>query len=124
MLRKIRIKAGDVEVSAELNGTSTAHAIWDALPINGRVNRWGDEIYFQIPVSMNLEQGQDLVEVGDLGYWPGGKAFCIFFGPTPMSTQDQPVPASPCTVFGRITGDAIVLRKVPSGSEISVQNMR
>jgi len=121
MEKRIRIKVGQVEVIAELNDTDTAQAIWEVLPIKGRANLWGDEIYFSIPVSIELETGQELVNVGDLGYWPPGKGFCIFFGPTPMSEGDQPRPASPVTVFGRVIGDATVFRQVASGAEITIE---
>ena len=121
MEKRIRIKAGTVEAVAELNDTDTAQAIWEALPIKGRANLWGDEIYFSIPVSVELEAGQELVNVGDLGYWPPGKGFCIFFGPTPMSEGEQPRPASPVTVFGQVIGNAGVFKEVASGAEITIE---
>ena len=121
MEKRIRIKAGTVEVVAELNDTDTAQAIWEALPIKGRANLWGDEIYFSIPVSVELEAGQELVNVGDLGYWPPGKGFCIFFGPTPMSEGEQPRPASPVTVFGQVIGNASVFKQVASGTEVTIE---
>ncbi len=121
MEKRIRIKAGTVEAVAELNDTDTAQAIWEALPIKGHANLWGDEIYFSIPVSVELEAGQELVNVGDLGYWPPGKGFCIFFGPTPMSEGEQPRPASPVTVFGKVIGDATVFKPVTSGAEIIIE---
>ena len=121
MEMRIRIKAGQLEVVAELNDTDTAQAIWEALPIKGRANLWGDEIYFSIPVSVELEAGQELVDVGDLGYWPPGKGFCIFFGPTPMSEGEQPRPASPVTVFGKVIGEATVFKSVASGTEITIE---
>jgi hypothetical protein len=121
MEKRIRIKAGTVEAVAELNDTDTAQAIWEALPIKGRANLWGDEIYFSIPVSVELEAGQELVNVGDLGYWPPGKGFCIFFGPTPMSEGEQPRPASPVTVFGQVIGNAGVFKQVASGAEITIE---
>jgi len=121
MEMRIRIKAGQLEVVAELNDTDTAQAIWEALPIKGRANLWGDEIYFSIPVSVELEAGQELVDVGDLGYWPPGKGFCIFFGPTPMSEGEQPRPASPVTVFGKVIGEATVFKSVASGAEITIE---
>lgn len=121
MEKKIRIKSGQVEVVAELNDTNAAQAIWDALPIKGRANLWGDEIYFSIPVSIELEDGQELVNVGDLGYWPPGRGFCIFFGPTPMSEGEQPRPASPVTVFGKVIGNATVFKRVTSGAEITIE---
>ena len=121
MGKKIKIKAGDVEVTAELNETNTARAIWEALPIKGRANCWGDEIYFSIPVSLEEEDAQGVVGMGDLGYWPPGTAFCLFFGPTPMSRGQEIVPASPVNVFGRIIGDPTVLKQVASGAEINIE---
>jgi hypothetical protein len=84
---------------------------------------WGDEIYFRIPEELDLalEDGQDVVEVGDLGYWPVGNAFCIFFGPTPASTDGRPKPASSVTVFGKILGDASELRGVRVGEIVLVE---
>jgi len=121
MERTIKIKAGDIEVAAELNSTKTAQAIWEALPIKGQANRWGDEIYFSIPLKLEEENAQELVGVGDLGYWPPGAALCLFFGPTPMSKGEEIRPASPVNVFGRIIGDASVLRQVASGTEITIE---
>jgi len=120
MGRKIRIKAGSILVTAELNETSTAEAVWQALPIKGKANRWGEEIYFSIPVSLEEENAREVVSAGDLGYWPPGTAFCIFFGPTPMSRGQEIRPASPVNVFGKIIGDAKVLRRVTSGTEITI----
>jgi len=122
MGRRIRITAGKVEAEAELNDTRTAQAIWEALPIKGRVNLWGDEIYFSITLKLKLEAGQRLVSVGDLGYWPDGNAFCIFFGPTPVSQGDEIRPASPVTVFGKVIGDAAVFKNVAAGTEITIKS--
>jgi hypothetical protein len=122
MRKKIRIIAGAIEAAAELNNTKTAQAIWEALPIKGRANLWGDEIYFSIPLSLELEAGQELVSIGDLGYWPEGNAFCIFFGPTPVSQGDEIRPASAVTIFGKVIGDAAVFKKVASGTKIVATN--
>ncbi len=120
-MRKIRIKVGDVTVTAALNDTKTAEAIWSALPIQERGNTWGDEIYFSIPVQLETERGQDVVQLGDLGYWAPGTAFCIFFGPTPVSRGDEIRPASEVTVFGKIDGDPTVFRRVASGSGVTIE---
>ena len=117
----IQIKVDDVEVEANLNSSETAKAIWDALPIVTEVNTWGDEIYFAIPVKLGLEKGQEVVELGDLAYWPPGSAFCIFFGTTPMSQGMEIRPASEVTVFGKVVGDANILKKVHSGAQIVIE---
>ena len=120
MGKRISIKAGKIEVTAELNDTKTAQAIWDALPIKSRGNRWGDEIYFSIPLKLEAENAQEVVTAGDLGYWPPGNAFCIFFGPTPMSQGEEIRPASAVNVFGKVSGDATVFKQVASGTELTI----
>jgi hypothetical protein len=121
MVKRICIKLGLIEAVAELNNTRTAQAIWEALPIKARANLWGEEVYFSIPVSLELEAGQELVSAGDLGYWPEGNAFCIFLGPTPISRGGEIRPASAVTVFGRITGEATIFKQVASGTEITIE---
>ncbi len=116
--RIIRVRAGSVEATAELGTTRTADAIWEALPIEGRANRWGDEIYFRIGLGLPEEDAREVVEVGDLGYWPPGQAFCLFFGPTPASQGAEPRAASPVNVFGHIEGDATRFRGVRDGARV------
>lgn len=120
-MRRILISAGEVQVTAELDDSRSADAIWGALPLSVAGNTWGDEIYFAIPVNLKAENPQAVVASGDLGYWPAGHAFCIFFGPTPVSRGDEIRPASPVNVFGRIVGDATVLRKVQDGATVTVE---
>lgn len=121
MEHRITIVAGSVTMDAELNDAPTAQRIWESLPITGRAMVWGDEIYFEIPVV--VEQAPDAradVEVGELGYWPVGRAFCIFFGPTPVSAGDQPRAASPVNILGRVLGDATVFRQVSAGATVTL----
>ena len=123
MAKRIHIRCGDVESSATLNDSRTAQAIWDALPIEGSANVWGDEIYFRIPVSLAEDDAQDVVELGDLGYWPPGSAFCIFYGPTPMSRGSEIRPASPVNVFGRVEGDPLAFKNVSGGTSILIERL-
>jgi hypothetical protein len=124
MRMKIKIFIKSVgEISAEILESlnpKTAKAIIEALPIKGRGNRWGDEIYFSIGVSIAGENSRQAVEQGDLAYWPPGEALCIFFGPTPASIGSEPRAASPVNVFGKILGDSSVFRKVRSGEEVTI----
>lgn len=119
--KKITITVGDIKASAELIDSKTAQKIWEALPITGSANTWGDEIYFSIPVKVGLENAKAVVLEGDLGYWPPGNAFCIFFGPTPASHGEEIKPASPVNVFGKIIGDPQVFKKVRSGAKIIIE---
>ncbi|MBC7222798.1 MAG: hypothetical protein H5T59_00725 [Anaerolineae bacterium] len=121
-MRRIRIRSGKVGATAVLDDSPTSQAIWDALPIEGRANTWGEEIYFTIPVSLELaDDARDEVEVGELGYWPPGRAFCIFFGRTPASRGDEPRAASPVNVFGRVEGNVKVFKKVRDGDAIVLE---
>ena len=122
--RKIRITAGKVNAEAVLNDSPTATQVWDALPIEGRGNTWGDEIYFSIPVDAKQEKdAREIVAVGELGYWPPGSAFCIFFGRTPASTDDRPRAASAVNILGRLQGDASVFKAVAAGTRVKLERV-
>lgn len=110
----------DAELLTEKNPT-TVEAIRKALPIKGRAARWGDEIYFSVAVRVGEENGQEVVQKGDLCYWPPGNAFCIFFGPTPASSRGEIRAASAVNLFGRVLGDPGVFKVVKSGEEIRVE---
>lgn len=120
-MRRILIRAGQVQVRAELNDSRTAEAIWQSLPLSAAGNTWGDEIYFAIPVTLDEEDARAVVALGDLGYWPPGRALCMFFGPTPVSRGKEIRPASPVNVFGHISGDPTLLRQVQEGETVTVE---
>ena len=114
----------NISAIADLGESKTSEAIWDELPIECRVNIWGEEIYFEIPVTSQLDStAKEVVEKGDLGYWPTGKAFCIFFGPTPASRGDDIRPASAVNIVGKVTGDTEVFKSVQDGAAIRVERM-
>ncbi len=118
---KIAIRIQELELAAVFDESPTAKAIAKALPLEGHANVWGEEIYFDIPVAVPLaNDAVEEVEVGALAYWPTGSAFCIFFGPTPVSTSNKPRAYSPVNVFGRITGDMSALKHVPEGTSITI----
>lgn len=120
-MKKIIIKTKNMTVEAELQDTPTAEMIFKNLPLEGNANVWGDEIYFEIPLDLELEpEAREEVEIGDLAYWPSGTAFCIFFGPTPVSKDEKPRAYSPVNVFGKITEDAILFKNVSQGEKIQV----
>ena len=122
-MRKIKIITSEVEMEAELNQTETAKAIWEKLPIEGKVNTWGEEIYFEIPVEMDLEDGVEVVNEGDIAYWPDGHCFCIFFGKTPVSTETEIKPDSAVTLIGNLLGDPKEFKKVKAGQKITIEKM-
>ena len=121
---KIKITVGALSIEAELNDTPTAQKVAKALPIRARFSTWGDEIYFTIPVDAELDDSaRERVELGDLGYWPTGKAFCIFFGRTPMSGPGEIVPASAVNILGKVKGDATRFKEVMQEREILLEGL-
>ena len=118
---KINISVENLSIEAEMFETPTAQKMIEALPLEGSVNVWGDEIYFNIKLQLELEpDAREDVAVGDLAYWPAGPAFCIFFGPTPVSTGDQPRAYSPVNIFGCVSGDSGQFRTVSDGAVIKI----
>ena len=118
----LRIIAGPITATAQLNDSPTARLLWEALPIDGKANRWGDEVYFSSPVDADEEpEARAAVEVGEIAFWPPGNAFCIFWGPTPASRGDQPMAASPVNVLGKIDGDATQFGRVSSAARVRLE---
>ena len=115
----VTLKVNDIELKIELRDTPTAEKLVKALPIKGKTNRWGDEIYFSIPVSSELEEdARAVMEIGEVGYWVGGESLAIFFGPTPASKGDEPRAVEPINIVGKVKGDVMQLKNVEDGDEI------
>ena len=124
MGKKIRILVSDLKVEAELNESKTAQSVWEGLPIEAKGNLWGKEIYFAIPVKTGLEAGsREVVSAGELGYWPTGHAFCIFFGPTPASQGNEIRAASAVNIIGKVLTDPKVFLKVKDGAKIKLEKV-
>lgn len=123
-MRKLKITVGAVSLEAELLDTPTADALYDAAPFEATGNTWGDEVYFSTPVSMDQEaEARDVMEPGDLAYWPPGNAIAIGYGRTPASRGDEIRLASPANVWGRAVGDVKQLKSEPAGASIKVEKI-
>jgi len=121
-MRKIKITAGRTRAFCWLNSTESASMIWDALPLEGVAHTWGEEIYFQVPVKIGKENAREVVNPGDITYWPVGNAVCIFFGKTPLSQGDEIRAASPVNILGRIMNDPGVFKGI-SQTEVVVERV-
>jgi len=122
--RQIQISTGNLTLTATLNELETANQLWESLPITGRVQIWGDEIYFSIPVNVEEELGsQETVQAGTVAYWPPGSALCLFWGPTPISAPGEIRPASAVNVVGILDNDPTLLAQVPSEAEIIIEKI-
>ncbi|MFC4766456.1 cyclophilin-like fold protein [Effusibacillus consociatus] len=119
-MKKIQLQVNEFCLQAVLYDTPAGQAIWDSLPISAKGNLWGDEIYFSIDARVKMENGREVVEEGDLGFWPPGSAFCIFYGLTPVSSPGEIRPASPVEVVGKIIGDYKVLKQVKSTPKVTI----
>ncbi len=122
-MKRVKITIEGKEIVAELNNTKTAEAIWGSLPIKGIAYKWGDEFYFYTKTKCSPENPREEVEIGDLGYWLEGSAFCIFFGKTPVSTSNKPRAASPVNVFGRVVHGIEKLREMKTRAGVTVEKM-
>ncbi len=118
---RIVMKTPQTEFFIELNESETADAIYLSLPIEEYVNVWGEEIYFEIPVEMKLENGRKVMEVGEVAYWPQGKAICLFFGPTPVSKGSKPEAYSPVTPLGRVMNDVEALKGLGDRTRVRLE---
>tara|TARA_A100001388_G_scaffold179009_1_gene134047 strand:+ start:337 stop:705 length:369 start_codon:yes stop_codon:yes gene_type:complete len=120
-MTQIKIEFENTSIDAVLNNSETADKIKKILPLSNSVNTWGDEIYFSIGVNDGEIDSEEVVELGDLGYWPPGNAFCLFFGLTPASEGDKIMPASPVNIIGKILSDLEILKSIKSGEKVSVK---
>jgi hypothetical protein len=119
---RILISSKALTLSLDLNDSPTAQEFIRRIPFESTVQTWGDEVYFETPVSMKLEKGSRAkVDVGDVGYWPPGRAMCIFFGPTPASEGDEPRAASPVNLIGRVAEEAARFGAFRDGEAITVR---
>ena len=120
--RTVIISTDGAEFQAELNHSALADLILGSLPISSDVNIWGEEIYFTIPVKSDIKNPVESVEKGDIAYWPEGRAFCIFFGETPISSAGRIIPAGPVEIIGRVVSGTEELEGVRAGSRIKIEN--
>ena len=119
---RIRILWPAGQATATLRATPTADELWQALPIESSASTWGDEVYFETPVSVQREDdAQQVVAPGTVAFWTDGDSLALPFGPTPISRGDECRLASPCNILGMLDGDAQVLRTVRGGDPVRVE---
>jgi uncharacterized protein len=105
MTNRLHLLIDEHDFEIELNDSDTANALWLAAPFDSTTNAWGDEIYFEVPVRNRLENGRKVLKAGEVAYWPEGRALCVFYGPTPISSGKDPEAISPVSPVGHLLGD-------------------
>ncbi|MCK4521858.1 MAG: hypothetical protein KAU20_04745 [Nanoarchaeota archaeon] len=122
-MKKIKIIINNKKWESELNETNTANDIYDELPLEALIKRWGDEIYFGIPLHMELDEtATQIVNKGDIAFWPEDDCFCIFFGATPISSENEIKAASKVNIIGKITkGSLEDFKKVEDNEKVRLE---
>ena len=118
----VRFETKEASFTATIEDGTIARAIFKQLPVKSRALRWGDEIYFNIPVKMSNTRPTTQVGIGDIAYWPEGPCLCVFFGKTPMSKAEEPRPASDVTIVGHTDAAGDLLRAVRNGATIQLSH--
>ena len=118
-MHRIRVICGDSQAEAKIlnKNPKTAEAILKNLPIEGTAIKWGEEYYFYTDIEIGEENSQTEMEIGDIAYWPEGKAICIFLGATPVSSGNKPVAISPVNLFAKLEEKL----KIEDGSKIRIE---
>lgn len=116
------IEIANKTYEVELHNTPTARIIFDHLPLNGSVQRWGDELFFDVALPrISVEKtAQKQLKIGDLALWVEGSSICLVFGKTPLSTGNVPISEKPVNVFGRVLGNLTDLRSIDEGELINI----
>ncbi len=118
----IKITIGGIQLFADLKPNRTAQAIVDVLPITASVNQWGEEFYCKVPgVKDYRETAKNQVKVGDVAFWGMGEMLAVFFGRTPMSLGEDPVPADRVNVIGKVQGDVKILQQAVGATTMQVE---
>ncbi len=113
--------SGGVKATCVLGEIPELEKLVEKSPFKSEANRWGEEIYFELPIKLRLRGERTLMEIGEVAYWPEGNSLCLFFGPTPVSKGDKPVAYSDVKPLGRVTEGLENLGKVEDGEEVTVR---
>lgn len=124
LAKRIRIFIGSLILDGELGEGPATEVLWENLPVEGKGNRWGDEIYVYVPFELPCKEGQEVVDPGTIAYWPEGPAICIFWGPTPVSRRDECRAYSPVSVLGKITSDLSYLKRAAGDLRVRIERAK
>ncbi|MFL2664751.1 MAG: cyclophilin-like fold protein [Dehalococcoidia bacterium] len=121
MSKKIKISSENFHTTATLNNTKWADYLYKNLPIEGSSQFWGDELFFSTPINMEEDADSlEVVNIGDIAFWPPGSAFCIFWGPTPMSRDEEIRPVSKVNLLGSIDSQLLKIKDINAGNKMVI----
>lgn len=121
MSRSLRLTGNGETITLTLQEGNLTDEIFEVLPFETRISTWGEEIYFPVPVDVEPGELTEELEVGDVVFWHEGQSLCVFFGPTPKSNGNQPVPADKVEVIGTVKEGLEDLTNLEAGDDLSVE---
>ena len=123
-MKKCKITIDKIIFEVVLFDSPTANKIWNSLPISSNIKTWGKEIYFYTDVVANKEpNAKSIIELGEIAYWPSGKAIAIGFGKTPISQKDEIRLADDCNIWGETKFNLKKLENIAEGQPIKIEKI-
>ena len=120
-MKQIKLIFKNKELILTLRNTKTANAIFKASPFKANIQKWGEEIFFNIPLKVDLEkEAKSVIEFGEVAFWTEGSAIAIGYGPTPISTKDEIKLVAPCNIWADSKFDKDFFRDVYEEDKVEV----
>ena len=122
-MNSINLKFSTFTLNIKLRSTNIANVIKNNLPFKSIVKTWGEEIYFEVPITQNIsleKDAKDVVNLGEIAYWIDGKCIAIGYGKTPISKGNEIKLAARTNIWGDALLNIKELNKIKDGDEVVV----
>ena len=122
MIKKLILKFNSKLFKINLRNTETSRLIANSIPINSKIQIWGEEIFFNTNLQIKLEDdAKEVMKLGELAFWTEGSAIAIGYGKTPVSIDQEIRLIGPCNVWADGNFKKSDFDNIKPGDEISLE---